>query len=912
MNSTIGKIGAISLSFLMIFAIVAAFGSLASGQITIPTIAFCNVAPDPCGVGQQVTVNFWLATPIPGAELATNLEVVVTPPGGTATVLGNFTADYTGGTYTHYIPTTVGNYTFQMFYGGQKLTGFGENGPSAFKGDFMGSSTSNVVTLVVQQQPAGGIPTTPLPNSWWQTPVNSNNVQTWYSVTGPWLGLAANAFGATGAYNDSGNENPYTMGPVTGHILWTKPWCIGGVAGGDAGGNEQSGSYYTTSQYEPKWNPVVIDGIEYSTWYTTTTSYDNGIVATDLYNGQTLWVLNTTNALVGGMQAIYETPNQYGVVGPYIITTGTLPGVNDRVDPFLGPEGEYNLYDALTGTYVCSIVNGTTPGAGFAGGFMTVDQYGNWVGYYTNTTFYSPGPFSLPPSAYFMPQHTTGGDPLRNANLTGPALVAWNMTMALGETEAAGQWGIAAGSVFSFDDGVMYVAQSIPTTFNGVPLESQGFFGPSYLNGGGLSIGQIASGVIVLTVGFGATSVGDTAGWAVSAGFSQATGALLWGPINRTYTPYTRISSNFYNLAADGAYVECDENTFVTTGYSLFTGQQLWQITLTGPNGGPPNSYDDYGIQTVVDSTTGIIYLWGLGGDIWAINMNTGKILWQTSTTLLQGTPGTETPYGIWPIWVQYGGMMAGGNNVLYLSEGHEYSPPLFHGAQMLAINGTTGALIWKELAFDDTAAEVSYNIITGYNSYDGQIYAYGQGPSKTTVTIPDPITAVGAKVMIEGRVTDVSPGASQQAVALNFPNGLPCVSDASMSQFMEAVYEQQPMPHSTGVPVTLTVLDSNNNYRTIGTATTNVLGDYSFAWTPDIPGNYTVYATFAGTGGYYSSSASTGLYANSAAATPAPTATPLSGIATQSTVEYIGVAIIIVIIIIGALTMLMLSRKRP
>ena len=171
---------------------------------------------------------------------------------------------------------------------------------------------------------------------------------------------------------------------------------------------------------------------------------------------------------------------------------------------------------------------------------------------------------------------------------------------------------------------------------------------------------------------------------------------ILWGPINRTYTPYTRISSNFYNLAADGAYVECDENTFVTTGYSLFTGQQLWQITLTGPNGGPPNSYDDYGIQTVVDSTTGIIYLWGLGGDIWAINMNTGKILWQTSTTLLQGTPGTETPYGIWPIWVQYGGMMAGGNNVLYLSEGHEYSPPLFHGAQMLAINGTTGASYGK------------------------------------------------------------------------------------------------------------------------------------------------------------------------------------------------------------------------
>ena len=887
---------------LMILAMGATFVATAAGQITIPTIAFCNVAPDPCGVGQQVTVNFWLAVPIPGAELATNLEVVVTPPGGTATVLGNFTADYTGGTYTHYIPSTVGNYTFQMFYGGQQLTGFGENGPSAFKGDFMASSKSNVATLVVQQQPAGGIPTTPLPTSWWQTPVNSNNVQTWSSITGPWLGLAANAFGSTGAYNDSGSENPYTMGPVTGHILWTMPWVVGGVAGGDAGATEQSGSYWTTSQYEPKWEPVVIDGILYSTWYTTTTSYTNGIVATDLYNGQTLWTINTNNALIGGMQPIYETPNQYGVVGPYILTTGTLPGVVDSPGG-----GEYNIYDALTGKYVCSIVNGTTPGAGFAGGFMTVDQYGNWVGYYTNYTY---SPTGLPNSLYAVTEHLPSGTV--RENLTGPTLCAWNMTMALGETEAAGQWGISAGSVFNFDAGLMWAAQTIPTTLNGNSLITNGFFGPSGLSGGGLTEGQIASNVIVLTAGYGATSVGDTKGWAVEAGFSQTTGQLLW-IFNRTYTPYTRISENFVDLAGNGVYVDCDENTFVTTGYSLNTGQQLWQITLTGPNGGPPNSYDDYGIQDVVDSTTGIIYLWGLGGDIWAITLSTGKILWQTSTTLIQGTPGTETPYGIWPIWVQYGGMMAGGNNVLYLSEGHEYSPPLFHGAQMLAINGTSGALIWKELAFDDTAAEVSYNIITAYNSYDGQIYAYGQGPSKTTVTVPNPTTAVGSKVVIEGTVTDVSAGAKQQAVASNFPNGLPCVSDASMSHFMEAVYEQQPMPtNTTGVPVSVYVLDSNNNYRLIGSTTSNAEGTFGITWTPDIAGNYTVTAVFGGTGGYYGSSATTYFYANSASATTAPTATPTTGLASNATVEYGIVAIIIVIIIIGAVLALLVTRKRP
>ena len=69
------------------------------------------------------------------------------------------------------------------------------------------------------------------------------------------------------------------------------------------------------------------------------------------------------------------------------------------------------------------------------------------------------------------------------------------------------------------------------------------------------------------------------------------------------------------------------------------TGKQIWQITLTGTNGGPPNSYDDYGIQDVVDSTTGIIYLWGLGGDIWAISMNNGTVIMANLNNSIAGHP---------------------------------------------------------------------------------------------------------------------------------------------------------------------------------------------------------------------------------------------------------------------------------
>jgi hypothetical protein len=159
----------------------------------------------------------------------------------------------------------------------------------------------------------------------------------------------------------------------------------------------------------------------------------------------------------------------------------------------------------------------------------------------------------------------------------------------------------------------------------------------------------------------------------------------------------------------------------------------------------------------------------------------------------------------------------------------------------------------------------------------------------------------------------DISAGSQQNAVAANFPNGLPCVSDASMTPFMEAIYEQQPMPTNiTGVPVALYVLDSNNNYRLIGTTTTDVHGNYALTWKPDITGNYTITAIFAGTQSYYGSSDSAYFYAGSPAATSAPTATPAIGVASQTSLMYGIIAIIIVIVIIGAVLALLVTRKRP
>jgi hypothetical protein len=195
-------------------------------------------------------------------------------------------------------------------------------------------------------------------------------------------------------------------------------------------------------------------------------------------------------------------------------------------------------------------------------------------------------------------------------------------------------------------------------------------------------------------------------------------------------------------------------------------------------------------------------------------------------------------------------------------------------------------------------------------NGYDNQLYCYGKGPTKLTVSAPAVGVTTSSPITISGTITDISAGAKQQAVAANFPNGLPCVSDASMSQFMEVVYQQQQMPlDANGVPVTLNVADSNDNYRTIGTPVSNVYGTLSFTWTPDISGDYTVIANFAGTDSYYPSEAATAFYATEPAATSSPQPTQQESMAdTYILPGFIG---IIVAIAIGfAITILILKKK--
>jgi outer membrane protein assembly factor BamB len=841
----------------------------------IPTYAYLNVAPNPVGVGQTVNVNFFLATPMETVEYAVNMTVRMTQPDGTVKTLGPFTSDLTGGSFTNVVPDQVGTYSFQFFYGGQTL---GTNSP--WSGLINDPSESTVVTLTVQEEPVQPktYPFTPLPTSYWQTPVTAQNVQNWYTLTGAWLGYGSVSFAQTGGYNVSSFYNPYTASVNSGHVLWTKPWAEGGVVGGDFGGNEQDSHYWSTSQYQPKYAPVVMNGILYSTWYTTTTSYSNGIRAVDLYTGQDLWVINTTNALRCGMNVNAKMINQYGVVGPYIWTTGSLPASDTGGVPIVSTGTQWNMYDGLTGKYVLSVVNGSAL-------TLRTDENGNMIGYFINNT------------AGTEMTHPTFSQNVPVTN-TGPHLTAINMTVAIGQSGQ--QWNPRVNTVRSMDSGEMW-SVPVATSISGVPI------GPTY----SLALNSITGNELVLTGGFvhGQGVGGEQAGWLIVSTMDMNTGAQLFTKnITQTDTaallPYTRTTVAYGN----GLIVIANDVNYVVAAFDTSTGTKRWETTLTGLNGGEPNHYDLFSLKPYFGKEA--IFWEGLGGDLWAINIGDGKLRWYTNTTQLIGDPGIETPYDIWPLWVFSSSCVS--TDVAYFAVGHEYNPPLFHGAQLIAVNCTDGSLVWSELDTSVTSTEISYGILLSLNAYDNQIYAFGKGPSAMTVTAPTVGVTTNTPITITGTIMDVSAGSKQNAVAANFPHGLPCISDESQSKWMEYVYQQQVKPtHTTGVLVTISVIDSNHNERAIGTTTSDDAGSFGFTWTPDISGDYQITASFAGSESYWPSSATTYAHA-SEASTPAPTAELQQGLAkTSDLLTYMTAGVIAIIIAIAIVGFLIL-RKHP
>jgi outer membrane protein assembly factor BamB len=371
----------------------------------------------------------------------------------------------------------------------------------------------------------------------------------------------------------------------------------------------------------------------------------------------------------------------------------------------------------------------------------------------------------------------------------------------------------------------------------------------------------------------------------VEGAYSLDDGHQLW-LTNRTQSAWTRLSAS--SGALDGIYTEFTYETQSMTAYSILTGAKLW-----GPivEKGSDDSWGSYSTTTIM--AYGAVYTSDLDGYVYALNETTGAIMWTWNT----GSAGYETPYNVWPLW--FINSIADGK--VYVLGGHQYSPPLFHGARLYCLNASTGAEIWDVLDFSDSnnpSTALADGTLIVPNAYDNQIYAIAPGQSATTLAATPETSTLNTQVLIKGTVTDQSPGQTSLGIPAA---GTPAISDQYMTQWMEYLYEQQPMPkNATGVQVTLTALDSNNNTQTIGTATSDITGHYTFAWTPTISGVYQITATFGGSNSYYSSTAETSIAVSEAAATIAPTATPTNTLeAAMNTQLYIIAAGMIAVVVI-------------
>ncbi len=204
---------------------------------------------------------------------------------------------------------------------------------------------------------------------------------------------------------------------------------------------------------------------------------------------------------------------------------------------------------------------------------------------------------------------------------------------------------------------------------------------------------------------------------------------------------------------------------------------------------------------------------------------------------------------------------------------------------------------------------------IVSASDYDNLIYCIGKGPSATTVSASNAGIPLGSSLTISGTVMDTSPGAMVKGPQFGYANGIPAVSDASEEAFMEYIYEQQIQPtNTTGVPVTISAIDPNGNFVSLGTVTSDLSGFYSLGVNTNMlgagAGTYKVIASFAGSGSYGSSYAESAFTINSApAATAAPTATPTSAADLYFVPAIAGLFVLIIVVAI-VLALLMLRKK--
>jgi hypothetical protein len=923
MKITKGKT-AIAIALFLMFAMAFSLVALPAANAHTPpweitTYAYINAAPNPVGVSQPVSVYMWLTNSPPGAAFNNdirfhNYKLTITAPNGVVTTQTFATIiDTTSNQHTSFTPDQVGVYTLDFTYPGETYAytedisvGMGPVGPNPYTNDtYLPSSAKTTVT--VQEQPISGYSTgAPLPTDYWTRPIYGENTN-WWAISSNWLGIGAPNYGDWMNSGQDALSGPNTfmqvypgdaIGSQTAHVMWTKPMQTGGVVGGN-NFDIQGQTFFDGSAYLIRYNnPIILAGKIY---YTETVGFTNtGYMGAaygptdcvDLRTGKLLWSRTDVPPLYFGYLMDVQTVNEHGVCQPLLISASSWLGL-----PFVS----WSVFDGDTGTPLCNITNipeytnallGNPPSLWEPGTGRAMGPDGEYLNYvFANAA----GDDSSPDwrlgewnsSLLFLPKGA--GAPTYNSGVLGNSFTIDAGISNQNDPNCRYDWNISAPYLNTMTSPFIIVSA------------------------------KYGDGILMMNGTMPSNGQNGLYSWVSSAPYTYffvnlnasrgAIGSVLWW---KTLQP----PANNYTVVQGP--VDWENRVFTQdykegvrwAGYSLDNGDYLWTT--------PPQTALDYYGSTSEGTLPGAcayghLYSSAYGGILYCYDDKTGELLW----TYGNGGEGNSTnsgfnwPYGNIPTQIQ-----AIGNGVVYtVTSEHTWVSPIYKGGLARAINATDGSEIWTISGVTMEFGEMSYAMADGYNTwfngYDNSIYVVGRGPSAITVSAPHAGLAFGQSVVISGTVMDISAGTKQDQQAANFPNGVPCASDANMKDWMGYVYQQQPKPANfTGVPVQISVLDSNDNQYIIGTATTDASGTFRLTWTPDIPGDFTVFATFAGTNGYWPSYAEDGFTVMQAPeATAAPTPMPQSMADLYFVPAVIG--IIVAIAVVGAVIVLML-RKRP
>ena len=112
------------------------------------------------------------------------------------------------------------------------------------------------------------------------------------------------------------------------------------------------------------------------------------------------------------------------------------------------------------------------------------------------------------------------------------------------------------------------------------------------------------------------------------------------------------------------------------------------------------------------------------------------------------------------------------------------------------------------------------------------------KGPSQTTVTASPKYQPSGDKVLVRNSHRHISRHKTNRTSSKIPQRRSSSLRRKPSSMDGIRLHETIKPTNFTGVPVAISVIDANGNYRTIGTTTTDSSGTYGFTWMPDIKAN--------------------------------------------------------------------------